>query len=259
MIKILIIILLILMVVIGGERGVISIITLAGSLISLMAVLFFIVLGLNPLAATAGGCVLITAITLLYQNKKNKKTVVSFVSVLIVVAAFFTFVYLIGCYSKITGFNEIEQPELMMHYSPDIHVNMMHLGISIIIIGLLGAIIDTSMAISSGMYEVYQNNSHLSAKELFLSGITIGRDIISSTINTLFFAYIGESIMLFNLFKSYGYTALDIINSKAFLQNVMSIMFSAAGCVVIIPLTAALEAYVLTNLINIRIFAHTKK
>lgn len=251
MIKILVIILFLLMLIIGGERGVISIITLIGSVISLLAIVILIVLGVNPLVATALGAVVISALTLLYQNKKNKKTVVSFISVMIILMLFFGFIYLIGSHAKISGFNEIEIPELMMYYSDEIHINMMHLGISIIIIGLLGAVLDTSMAISSGMYEVYENNKYLNCKELFASGISIGKDILGSTVNTLFFAYIGESVMLFNLFKNYGYTFLDIINSKSFLQYAMSIIFSGIGCVLVIPMTAALEAYVLTkNLSN---------
>lgn len=245
MIKILIIILLLLMIIIGGERGVISIITLAGNIIALCITIYLIVLGINPLIAAGLGSLIICAITLIYQNKKNKKTIVAFISALIIIAIFFTFAYLIGTYSKLGGFNEIEQPELMTYYLGDIHVNMVHLEIAVIIIGLLGAITDTAMAVSSGLYEVYQNNQHLERKELFLSGMNIGKDILGTTVNTLLFAYLGESVMLFILFKTYGYTFLDIINSKSFLQSVISILFSAIGCVAIIPLTALLEAEML--------------
>lgn len=247
MIKILLIILVLLLIIIGGERGIITLITLIGSILTLSFMVLLMYWGVSPILATIIGAILICAITILYQNNKNEKTVVSFISVLIIVIAFFAFAYFIGIHANIYGFNEIEVQELTMYYSADIHINMVQLGISVIIIGLLGAIMDTSMVISSGMYEIFENNKQLSFKEIYSAGINIGKDVLSSTINTLLFAYIGESILLFNLFINYRYSVIDIINSKAFSQNVMCILFSAIGCVIIIPLTAVLEAYVLTK------------
>lgn len=247
MIKLLFIILLLLMILIGGERGVISIITLISNMVTLCLIVLFIKAGLDPLIATAIGSLVIISVTLLYQNSKNKKTTVAFFSVLIIMSVFFILAFVFGYQTKIGGFNEIEQPDLMMYYSADININMMHLGISMIVIGILGAIMDTAMAISTGMYEVYENNQHLQRNELFKSGINIGKDILGTTINTLFFAYLGESILLFNLFKSYGYQFLTMINSKSFLEDFICILFSGIACVLIIPLTSAIEASVLTK------------
>ena len=117
---------------------------------------------------------------------------------------------------------------------------MKEVQIAIIIFGILGAIIDTSIAISTSVYEVYRNNENLSSKELFKSGIVMGKDIIGTTANTLLFTSIGESMMMFLLFKNFGYTFERIINTKAMFQQLIFTVFGGIGCVIIIPITSFL-------------------
>ena len=153
-----------------------------------------------------------------------------------------------GFHSHLQGINEIMQREdEIMGLTPDINVNMAKIAVSMIITGLIGAATDTSMAVSSAVYEVFKNNRDLSLSELFRSGMNIGRDVLGTTVNTLYFACIGESMMLFILFKSYDYSFWKTINSKAFFQEFTDIAFSCLSCVLVIPLAAAISSYILKN------------
>ena len=104
---------------------------------------------------------------------------------------------------------------------------------------------DTSFAISTAVFEVSENNNELTEKELIKSGDNIGRDILGTTINTLLFAGMGESMFLMMLFARYKYTFLQLINSKAFVQELFIIVVSNIGCLLIIPLTSVITTYMI--------------
>ncbi len=248
MTQLLVFILAALLVLIGGERGLFTMISLCWNLFVLAVMFVLMTWGIDPLLLAFISSLFICCGTLFYQNGKNAKTISSFVSILIVMAILFLFVYVMSYQSHTGGLNELmKNDDMVFCLSTDIHINMGSIGAAMIFIGLLGAIIDTSIAISSGVYEVYGNNRHLNGKELMKSGMSIGGDILGTTVNTLYFAYIGESLMLFVLFKNFHYTFSEVVNSKAFFQEVICIVFSAIGCVAIIPVTAAVVSYLLTH------------
>lgn len=85
----------------------------------------------------------------------------------------------------IQGFGEEEIEELSM-FSLYIGVDFVEIGASVIIMSTIGAIIDTAMAISSPMREMFLHHPSISKKDLFTFGLSIGRDILGTSTNTLF-------------------------------------------------------------------------
>lgn len=237
-----------LMVLIGGERGIKSLIALCLNLLVLSSLLTLISWSINPLLLTILASLLISNIILFYQNGKNVKTLASFFSITLVVLMMILMAFIISYKGKLGGLNELIQGETMAFgMSGNMSINMFQIAIAMMITGLMGASIDTSITISSAVYEVYRNNPDLSQQQLFQSGIRMGNDILGTTINTLYFAFIGGSMSLFILYKRFDYSILEIINSKAFLQETLYIIISAISCVLIIPMTAAVIANVITH------------
>ena len=68
----------------------------------------------------------------------------------------------------------------------------------------------------------------------------IGREVIGTTVNTLLFAYVGESLLLFSYLKMQDYTLETLLNSKILFQNCVSMIFGAIACVVVMPVAAVL-------------------
>lgn len=128
-------------------------------------------------------------------------------------------------------------------FSYDVRLDFTNIAIALVLIGLIGAVVDASMAITSALYEVHQNNPELSQKELFKSGLIIGKDILGTTMNTLLFAFLSEFMTLVLWFQLGGYSILDIINNKTFVTELVKVMICALGCVFVIPLSAFLLAY----------------
>jgi uncharacterized membrane protein len=245
---ILIAIFFILIILFGGDRGVKSFLTLCFNVIILSIMLTFISWRISPLLLAFLASLFISMITLFFQNGKNTKTLASFASMILVVLALLFITLLISFQAKLGGFNELMQIELKSYgISANLNLDFFQISIAMIITGLMGATIDTSVAISSAVYEVYRNNPELKEIQLFHSGIQIGKDILGTTINTLFFAFIGSSMSLFILFQKYQYSFLKTLNSKAFLEETIYIIMSGIGCVLIIPITAKIISYIITH------------
>ena len=147
--------------------------------------------------------------------------------------------------SIIAGFGYESYEEINM-FSYDVRIDFTDIAISMILISLIGATVDTSIAISSALYEIYDNNKTLTKKELFKSGMSVGRDILCTTSNTLLFAFLGDFMTLLIWFYKGKYSILEIVNAKTFVAEMIRILFSAIGCIIIIPITA----YITTNSIK---------
>ncbi len=235
---ILIILLFLLMSVIGGNRGAQSFISICLNILVIGLMILLLYMGLNTYFAMALGGTFICIITLFYQNERNEKTIAAMCAVVITALICMILSIIVGSNSHIAGFNEIETVEESMYYSDIVNLNMKNIAISVVIIGMLGAVIDTAMSICSGVFQVYDNNRHLKKTELIKSGMNIGMDIMGSTINTLLYAYLGEAMMLMNYYMQVGYSFERVINSKSFYVGLLQIMLSGIGCIIVIPVSA---------------------
>jgi uncharacterized membrane protein len=227
---------------IGGDKTAKSLVTLVTNALILFAAILVIEMGFDPLSVTVIACVLVSLMTLFFQNEVNVKTRSALISVFIVIAIRFGFIFFVELRANLQGF-PIGQFEIRESngYSGDIGCDMTLMEVAVMLMVIIGAIIDVALSVTSGLYEVAENNKDLGRKDLFFSGLSIGKNILSSSINTLFFIFIAEYFTLFIQFTQY-YTFAQMINSKEFCQQVISIAVSGIGCVLIIPVVSAVAA-----------------
>ena len=234
---ILIILLFLLMIYIDIKRGIKLFLSILFNFIILMIIFYLIALGLNPIICSLIGCFIISYIILYFVNERNIKTESSLKSVIIVLIILSFLIFFVTKISRIAGFGYESYEEINM-FSYDVRIDFTNIAISMILISLIGATVDSSIAISSALYEVYDNNKNLSKKDLFLSGMNIGKDILCTTNNTLMFAFLGEFMTLLIWFYKGDYSFLEIVNAKTFVSEMIKILFSAVGCIIVIPITA---------------------
>lgn len=234
---ILIILLFLLMIYIDIKRGIKLFLSVVFNFIILMIIFYLIAVGLNPIICSLIGCFIISYIILYYVNERNVKTESSLKSVIIVLIILSFLILFVTKISRIAGFGYESYEEINM-FSYDVKIDFTNIAISMILISLIGATVDSSIAISSALYEVYDNNKNLSKKDLFLSGMNIGKDILCTTNNTLMFAFLGEFMTLLIWFYKGDYSFLEIVNAKTFVSEMIKILFSAVGCIIVIPITA---------------------
>lgn len=241
--KLLLIILFILMMYIDKKRGFKLFFSLLINFVILLIIFYLIALGLNPIICSLIGCLLVSLVILYFVNGTNQKTKASFVSIIVVLILLAILIFTMTRLSRIAGFGYESYEEINM-FSYDIRIDYTNIAISMILISLIGATVDASIAISSALYEVYENNKKLKIKELFASGMNIGRDILCTTSNTLLFAFLGDFMTLLIWYHTANYTFLEIINSKTFVSELIRILFSGIGCILVIPITAIISSYV---------------
>ena len=231
-------ILLFLIMIIGGDRGVISLIALVGNMLLLSLAIWLMAAGAPVLLVTVGVGIIISCVTLFYQNGTNEKTKSAFAAVLITMTVLFFFIYMVVWRSETGGLNEIQAAKDDVSYV--LVFNMRNVATAVIILSTLGAVLDMALTVTTSVYEVSIHKPEMKLTELVESGMQIGREVIGTTVNTLLFAYLGESLLLFSYLKMQDYTLETLLNSKILFQNCVSMIFGAIACVVVMPVAAVL-------------------
>ncbi|MBQ3216312.1 MAG: YibE/F family protein, partial [Oscillospiraceae bacterium] len=106
-----------------------------------------------------------------------------------------------------------------------------------ILIAALGAVNDVAMSISSSMNELISVNPNLSRKELFRSGMNIGRDMVGTMTNTLILALVGSSLVIIIYLCSLEPSFPQLMSSAFFSVEMVQMLASSAGVILAVPLS----------------------
>lgn len=188
----------------------------------------------------------VTIVTLFYINDVNQKTKAAFFCILFFLVVFTVVTLPLIQLVKVQGFALEELDELQM-MDLSVSVPFSALNLSIILMSFSGAVIDSSMAVSSSTYEIYRRSEKLLFKELVQSSMTVVTEILSSTISTLLFAFMGSSLALIIWIQDLNYSFLEIINSKAFVGELLISLLTGIAAVIILPITSLVSSYVFFN------------
>ena len=90
--------------------------------------------------------------------------------------------------------------------------------------------------------QAYNRMSHLILKRCRMV-VVCGKEVTGTTVNTLLFAYLGESLLLFSYLRMQGYSFELLLNSKIMFENCASMIFGAIACGVVMPVAAVAGGY----------------
>ena len=232
-----------LMTLIGGKKGVRSFFAIFFNFTVIMiTVILMNDPTIDPVILTIIACVVISCINLFYINGVNSKTKTAFLSTIISTVILLLFIIFITNKAMIQGFGDEELGELGM-FSLLVEVDFVKITVSVIIMSTIGAITDTAIAVSSPMREIHFHHPDISRKELYRSGLNIGRDILGTSTNTLFFAFFGGYLALLIWFKDLSYSVGEVVNSKIFSAEMITILCAGIGVTLVIPITTWITAY----------------
>lgn len=187
------------LLLVGKKQGFYSIISLAFIAIILSFALDIYVdhPNINLLMICGVAVILFTIITLLLVNGANEKTYAAIIATLLGTFSALLITYLV---MWITSENGLRYEEMDFLTRPYQLVFMAGL-----FIGSLGAVMDVAISMSASVFELYEKDPRISIKILKKSGMEIGRDIMGTMTNILFFAYMSGSIpMLILFFKNHA-------------------------------------------------------
>ena len=95
--------------------------------------------------------------------------------------------------------------------------------------GILGAVMDVSMSISSSLYELRIKSPEIRPNALMKSGFTIGRDMMGTMANTLVLAYIGSSLTSVLLLVAYNADIQQVINRELIIAEILQALAGSMG------------------------------
>lgn len=231
-----------LLVVIGGKKGVMALLGLAYTLVSIWLIQVPMVLrGFDPVVTAILIVALTTATSLFLLTGLSKKTLCASIGCVGGVAVAGLFAAVAGTISPLNGFNSTEAEDLVLRaFDYDLHIS--GLFVSGILIASLGAVMDVAMSIASSCWELRELNPQLSRSALFRSGMNIGRDAMGTMANTLILAFAGSSINTLILLQVYDYPFIQIFNTDAIAEELIRGVAGSIGIILTVPLVALLSA-----------------
>lgn len=238
---------LIIIIVFTGIKGFNAIIALFVTLALVFYVFIPMVLsGYSPIWSSVLVCTISTVATLLIIGGFGIKSYAAIIGTIGGVVSAGVLAVSVGYFSKITGMYK-QELLFLSNLKPDLDIR--DLIISGFIIGALGATMDVAMSISSSMYEIYAADTAKSIKKLFDSGMSIGRDIIGTMINTLILAYTGSSFSILLLFviQKKDYPLGRIVNFEMIFLEIVKSLSGSIGMLICIPMTAGIAALMLSR------------
>jgi uncharacterized membrane protein len=116
------------------------------------------------------------------------------------------------------------------------------------VIGALGVLADMAVTQASAVMALRRANPELSRRAVYREALTVGRDHLAATVNTLVFAYVGASLPLLLLFKTAGVSFDDALNNQDVAESVVATLVGAIGILASVPLTTGLATLLATDI-----------
>lgn len=200
-----------------------------------------ILAGQNPYIFSCLICIYTIVVTLALVDGYSKKSLAAALGCVGGILAAGLATVLMGSFMKMTGF--LDDDSLYVYLmNPDKPIDLKAIIFSANIIGALGATMDVAMSISSSLFELKEKAPDLSFKEICLSGIKIGQDIMGTMANTLVLAYIGSSLSTVLLFVSYQSSLLQLLNREIIIAELLQALSGSVGILLTIPISTFASA-----------------
>jgi uncharacterized membrane protein len=116
-----------------------------------------------------------------------------------------------------------------------------------VVIGSLGVLDDVTVTQVSAVWELKRAAPDAGFGELYGRALRIGRDHISSTVNTLFLAYAGASLPLLLLFSEAQQGLTSVATREVVAVEIVRALVGSIGLVASVPISTALAAKVLAS------------
>lgn len=230
---------------VGGKKGINSIIALIFTFIVVILLYVpLIYIGFSPFWAAVISVILITVITHILLADLEMKSISAMLGTVcgVVVAGLIALIF--GEAAHVNGYN-VDEIETLVFIGQSSKLDIGGMLFSGILISSLGAVMDVAMSVSSSLNEIQLNRPDISGKELFKSGINIGRDMIGTMSNTLILAYVGSSVNLIMIIYAYSYQMHHVLSMYSIAIELMSGIAGTMGIILAVPFTSFITAVLL--------------
>ena len=235
-------------VAVGGKVGAKSLVALAMTLVCLFWILIPLLMkGAPTLLTVFLVCAYITVVTMVILGGVQRKTVCAALGTIAGTALALLFGLAAQGLARVDGLRLTDVEPLLQLRQTGTPLGLRGLLVGGIVISALGAVMDVAMSIASALTEVHTVAPNRSARELFRSGMNIGRDMVGTMTNTLILAFLGSGFALIIYLYSLGLSPYQLISSSYLTIEVVSSISSSIGVILSVPLTALISSVILTR------------
>ncbi len=229
--------------VLGRWRGAGALAGLAASLfVIVMFVLPAILAGSNAVAVALVAAGAIAFIALFLAHGFNLATAAALLSSIVSLSVTALLAWVFVGASKLTGLAD-ESVGFLDALGTDI--NPQGLLLAGVVIGSLGVLDDVTVTQVSAVWELKRARPDADMADLYRRAVRIGRDHISSTVNTLFLAYAGAALPLLLLFQEAGQSISSVAAREVVAVEIVRALVGSVGLVASVPISTGLAAVLL--------------
>lgn len=231
---------------VGGKKGVKSVLGLVFTFIGVIFIFVpMIYKGYNPVLAAVLIAAVTTYVSFWLLNGLTLKTLCAVLGTVSGVTIAGVVSSIAGGIAHLSGFNT-QEAETLMLVAQDHHMQVRGVLFAGILIASLGAIMDVAISIATTMQEMIETNPKLTKKQLFVSSMNIGRDMIGTMSSTLILAFAGSSLSMMIIIYSYNVPYYQLINTDMVGIELIQSMAGSIAVVFTVPIMAILSAWIFT-------------
>lgn len=225
------------LILFSGLRGLRMVLSFLFAFLSIWKLLIPSILhGWNPLLMCVGTLMLLTLVTLPMVSGVNRRSLAAILGSLGAMLLTMMISLFMTWYLRIHG-SVLEMSESLL-YCGFMDLDLTSLFSGVVCLSAGGAIMDLSIDVSAAMWEVREHAPEASLKELFLSGMEVGRAGVGTQITTLLLAYMGSYLTLMMVYMAQATPVANILTSKSIAAEIAQTLAGSFGIVLVTPLTA---------------------
>ena len=235
-------------VLVGGKTGAKSLVGLILTVVCLFYILIPLLLkGLPTLPTVFAVCAFVAIVSFVILGGVTNKTCCAALGTIAGVAIALVFGLIAQALARVNGLRIAEVEPLLQLRQTGTPIGLRGLLCGAIVISALGAVMDVAMSISSALSEIYSVDPNLGSKELFKSGMNIGRDMVGTMTNTLILAFLGSSFALIIYLFSLDLGIHQLLSSSYVAIEAVSGIASSIGVILSVPITALISSVILVK------------
>lgn len=201
--------------------------------------------GGNPITVALFGTLLIAGVSIYLAHGFTLRTSIAMLATVITLGSTLVFSEIFVRFAHLFGRGT--DAAFYLQIGETGAINLRGLLLAGILIGTLGVLDDITTAQASIVGELRRANPNLKPRELYARALVVGKEHISSLVNTLVLAYAGASLPLFVLFggEAQGGPLWMVVNSEMIAEEVVRTIIGSIALVLAVPVTTILAAHLL--------------
>ena len=229
-------------VLVGGKKGIATLYALTFTFLCVICLYIpLLYVGCNGILAAVLTSVTILTASIYILNGWSVKTFCAMIGTTLGVALSGVLAMVIGRGFHLSGYN-MDEVEALVFIANSSRLKIGDILYAGVLISSLGAVMDVSVSIVAAMDEVRQHAQNLSRKELFASGMRVGKDMIGTMSNTLILAYTGSATGIMMNAYANDMAYLRLMSYNPVIIEILCGLCGTIGVILTVPLQAFITA-----------------